>query len=52
MFANWLRDVHLAQGGIAVIATHVDLGIDAPELELTSFKSTAHAGGGSDEAFL
>jgi heme exporter protein A len=52
MFANWLRDVHLAQDGIAVIATHVDLGIDAPELELTPFKSTAHAGGGSDEAFL
>jgi heme exporter protein A len=52
MFANWLRNDHLAQGGIAVIATHVDLGIDAPELELTPFKSTPHASGGSDEAFL
>jgi heme exporter protein A len=52
MFANWLRDVHLAQGGIAVIATHVDLGIDAPELELSPFRSAADAGSGSDEAFL
>jgi heme exporter protein A len=52
MFANWLRNDHLAHGGIAVIATHVDLGIDAPELDLTPFKSTVHASGGSDEAFL
>ncbi len=52
LFANWLRDVHLAQGGIAVIATHVDLGIDAPEMDLTPFKAAPDAGGGSDEAFL
>lgn len=52
MFADWLRDKHLGQGGIAVIATHIDLGLDAPELELSPFKAAADAGGGSDEAFL
>lgn len=52
MFASWLRDMHLAKGGIAVIATHIDLGIDAPELELSPYKAAADAGGGSDEAFL
>mgnify|MGYP000569051588 CR=1 FL=1 len=52
MFADWLRDDHLAQGGIAVIATHVELGIDAPELELSPFRSSADALGGTDEAFL
>ncbi|SMX32307.1 heme ABC exporter ATP-binding protein CcmA [Octadecabacter ascidiaceicola] len=52
MFASWLRDEHLAQGGIAVIATHIDLGLDLPELELAPFRAAADAGGGSDEAFL
>lgn len=52
MFADWLRDKHLGQGGIAVIATHIDLGLSAPELELSPFKAAADAGGGSDEAFL
>lgn len=52
LFARWLVESHLAQGGIAVIATHIDLGIDAPELDLTPFKSKADSGGGSDEAFL
>jgi len=52
MFAAWLRDVHLARSGVAVIATHIELGIDAPELDLTPFKARADSGGGSDEAFL
>lgn len=52
MFANWLREAHLAAGGCAVIATHIDLGLDAPELELTPFKAAPDASGGSDEAFL
>ncbi|MBT8410646.1 MAG: heme ABC exporter ATP-binding protein CcmA [Octadecabacter sp.] len=52
MFARWLREDHLGQGGIAVIATHIDLGLDAPELELSPFKAADDAGGGSDEAFL
>jgi len=52
LFANWLRDQHLAKGGIAVIATHIDLGIDAPELDLTPFAAQPDMGGGTDEAFL
>ena len=52
LFANWLQDTHLAAGGIAVIATHIDLGLSAPELDLTPFKAALDAGGGSDEAFL
>lgn len=52
LFADWLQDIHLASGGIAVIATHIDLGLDAPELELSPFKAALKAGGGTDEAFL
>lgn len=52
LFAKWLREEHLAQGGIAVIATHVDLGLEAPELELSAFKADTAQSGGSDEAFL
>ncbi|MFN3661732.1 heme ABC exporter ATP-binding protein CcmA [Yoonia sp.] len=52
MFARWLQDDHLAQGGVAVIATHIDLGIDAPALDLTPFRSAPGTGGGTDEAFL
>ncbi len=51
-FADWLRDQHLANGGCAVIATHIDLGLEAPELDLTPFKSAPDSGGGSDQAFL
>ncbi len=50
LFADWLHD-HLSNGGIAVIATHIDLGLDAPELDLTPFKAALDQGG-SDEAFL
>ncbi|MDG1118094.1 MAG: heme ABC exporter ATP-binding protein CcmA [Flavimaricola sp.] len=52
LFADWLRDRHLAAGGIAVIATHIDLGIDAPILELSPYVAAPDASGGSDEAFL
>ncbi len=52
LFADWLQNKHLASGGVAVIATHIDLGIAAPELDLTPFKAALDAGGGSDEAFL
>jgi heme exporter protein A len=51
-FADWLARSHLARGGIAVIATHIDLGLDAPVLDLTPFRAAADAVGGSDEAFL
>ncbi len=39
---------HLAAGGAAVMATHIDLGIIAPELDLTGFRSLAPL----DAAFL
>jgi heme exporter protein A len=52
LFADWLQNTHLAAGGVAVIATHIDLGLAAPELELTPFQAAADATGGSDEAFL
>ncbi|WP_341366390.1 heme ABC exporter ATP-binding protein CcmA [Yoonia sp. BS5-3] len=53
LFAKWLQQTHLASGGLAVIATHVDLGLDtAPTLALEPFKSAPDASGGSDEAFL
>lgn len=52
LFASWLQNTHLAAGGIAVIATHIDLGLTAPELDLTPFKAAHDASGGSDEAFL
>lgn len=52
LFADFLRDRHLAQGGVAVIATHIDLGLDVPEMDLTPFRAGPDASGGSDEAFL
>lgn len=51
LFAQFLRDQHLAKGGIAVIATHIDLGLDLPELDLTPYVAT-DTGQGADEAFL
>ncbi|MBD3679215.1 MAG: heme ABC exporter ATP-binding protein CcmA [Rhodobacteraceae bacterium] len=43
---------HLAQGGSALIATHIDLGVEARVLDVTEFRATPEAGGGAfDEAF-
>lgn len=52
LFAEVLRG-HLAKGGAALIATHVDLGLDrAGVLDLTAFRAQGRsAGGGFDEAF-
>jgi len=52
LFAKFLRDEHLAKGGAAVIATHIDLGLDLPELDLTPMRATQSDTGASDEAFL
>lgn len=52
LFGDFLRKRHLARGGAAVIATHIDLGLEAPVLDLTPNKAAPHAGGGRDEAFL
>ncbi|WP_210527481.1 heme ABC exporter ATP-binding protein CcmA [Rubellimicrobium arenae] len=52
-FAAWLRERHLGRGGIAVIATHVPLGLDAPELDLAWFRADpAAVSHGTDAAFL
>lgn len=52
LFVRWLADRHLAGGGMALIATHSDLGLDAPVLDLAPCRAAAGAAGGSDEAFL
>lgn len=45
---------HLERGGVAVIATHIDLGLGdrAATLDLTQFKAAAEAQYNPDEAFL
>ncbi len=40
MFADAIR-AHLASGGIALIATHIDLGLDAEILDVAPFKARA-----------
>lgn len=52
LFAQFLKNQHLARGGIAIIATHIALGLDAPVLDLAPFKASPDARGGNDEAFL
>ena len=52
-FMDWLRERHLGQGGLAVVATHVPLGLDAPDLDLSLFRAGPLAAGqGADAAFL
>lgn len=48
LFAAAVSD-HLAAGGAALIATHIDLGLDAPVLDLSDFKAMAPM---TEEAFL
>ncbi len=51
-FADIIR-IHLAQGGMALIATHIDLGLEGRALELTPFKAVWNeTDEGIDEAFL
>lgn len=54
LFAGVVRG-HLLQGGAALIATHIDLGLEAEVLDLTPFKARMPAEGGRlgafDEAF-
>lgn len=52
LFAAAVR-AHLRGGGSALIATHIDLGLDAEVLDVTPFRAEAHTrAGASDEAFL
>jgi heme exporter protein A len=51
LFAEVVRG-HLAEGGLAVIATHVDLGLpEARILDLGPFRTRQMARDGFDEAF-
>lgn len=44
---------HLAEGGLALIATHIDLGIAAQTFDITPFRAMSDdRSGASDEAFL
>lgn len=52
MFADAVRG-HLGAGGMALLATHIDLGLDAAVLDVSALRAapqTLH--GASDEAFL
>lgn len=51
LFADAVR-AHLARGGAALIATHIDLGLDADLLDVTPYRAQAFAVASSDEAFL
>ena len=50
LFGDVVRD-HLAASGAALIATHIDLGLDADVLDLTPFKARPAAEGGIASAF-
>jgi heme exporter protein A len=44
---------HLGAGGMALIATHIDLGLNANTFDVTPYRATADMrSGASDEAFL
>jgi heme exporter protein A len=52
MFASAVT-AHLGAGGMALIATHIDLGLNADTFDVTPFRATADMrSGASDEAFL
>jgi len=52
MFADAVR-AHLAAGGMALLATHIDLGIEAAVLDVTDLRAAPQQlHGASDEAFL
>ncbi len=50
LFADAVR-AHLAGGGLALIATHIDLGFEARVIDVAGFRATAGARGAFDEAF-
>lgn len=52
LFAAAVR-AHLARGGAALIATHIELGLDARTLDVSAFRARPDARAGAfDEAFL
>ena len=51
LFADAVR-AHLAQGGMALMATHIDLGIEAQVLDLTPLRAAPDAVDAFEDAFL
>lgn len=51
LFADAVR-AHLNAGGSALIATHINLGLDAEVLDVTPFRAAADTMAHADEAFL
>ena len=51
LFASAVR-AHLAGGGAAIIATHIDLGIDAHEVDVSEFRPGEMLAQSFEEAFL
>lgn len=51
LFADAVR-AHLAQGGMALMATHIDLGIEAQVLDLTPYRAAPGAVDAFEDAFL
>ncbi len=51
LFADAVR-AHLGDGGMALIATHIDLGLDADVLDVAPFRAAAGAMASVDEVFL
>lgn len=51
MFADTVR-THLATGGSALIATHIDLGLEGQEFDVSPYKADQKAPVGFDEGFL
>lgn len=51
LFADAVR-AHLDSGGSALIATHIDLGLEAEVLDVTPFRAAAETMAQADEAFL
>ena len=50
LFAGAVQ-AHLAAGGLALIATHIDLGLEARVIDVSGFRASARTGGAFDEAF-
>lgn len=51
MFAEAVR-AHLAGGGLALMATHIDLGLEAQVLDLSAFRAAPDAVDAFEDAFL
>ncbi|MEX0309407.1 MAG: heme ABC exporter ATP-binding protein CcmA [Tateyamaria sp.] len=51
LFADAVR-AHLAGGGAALMATHIDLGLEADVLDVSQFRAAAARMASTDEAFL